>query len=121
MLAPGGRIYLQVPVLQGRTGVPAEPEFHADNTPVFHRFGWDLTPVLRAGGFDVRVLVTERLRRVLTGVEPAPVDPGGEFDVASMIDGAIPEDLTTVADDVVARQLGFEPAHQFVTWECIRP
>src|SRR5438067_9538846 len=41
VLAPGGALYLMVPLPQGRTCVPAEPEFHADATPVFWRFGWD--------------------------------------------------------------------------------
>ena len=113
-------MYLQVPLLHGVTGVPTEPEFHADNTPVFFNFGWDLTSVLRAAGFDVRVLVTQELQRWLTG-SAAPATPSGEeFDLESMISHAIPHDLTSVATDRVAAQLGFEPAHQFVTWECIR-
>jgi acyl-ACP thioesterase len=36
-------MFLQVPVLQGRTAPPVEPEFHGDNTPVFWRFGPELT------------------------------------------------------------------------------
>jgi SAM-dependent methyltransferase len=47
VVAPGGHLLLQVPVLQGRTAPPGEPEFHGDDTPVFWRFGFDLTARLR--------------------------------------------------------------------------
>jgi SAM-dependent methyltransferase len=43
VIAPGGRMYLQVPLVYGKTAAPTTPEFHADNTPVFWNFGWDLT------------------------------------------------------------------------------
>ena len=60
ILAPGGRLALQVPVLQGETAPPTEPEFHGDNTPVFWRFGFDLTDRLRSAGFDTRLACVER-------------------------------------------------------------
>jgi SAM-dependent methyltransferase len=43
VIAPGGRMYLQVPLTRGTTAAPTTPEFHDDNTPVFWNFGWDLT------------------------------------------------------------------------------
>ena len=33
VVAPGGRVYLQVPLVYGVTAAPTVPEFHADNTP----------------------------------------------------------------------------------------
>lgn len=119
VLAPGGRLYLQVPLLQGRTGVPAEPEFHGDNTPVFFRFGWDLTDALRSAGFDVDVLVTEPWRQALASAT-VPDGDGGEFDTASLVEHVRPDDLEAVADSATAAQLGFLPLHHFATWECRR-
>jgi SAM-dependent methyltransferase len=121
VIAPGGRLYLQVPLLHGATAVPAEPEFHADNTPVFFNFGWDLTDALRETGFDVEVLVTGRFRRWLDGSETAPVHAGGQFDLASLVEHASPGDLRSIADDADAARLGILPAHQFVTWLGHRP
>lgn len=40
ILTPGGSVFLQVPLPQAVTGVPAEPEYHGDHTLVFFRFGW---------------------------------------------------------------------------------
>ena len=122
VIAPGGRLLLQVPVLQGRTAPPSSPEFHGDNTPVFWRFGWDLTGRLRDVGFDVRVLCTEAwVRAAAAGWTDwgGPTSP--EFDVASMLEGADATDLVVVADDRVSRLLGFEPGYQYVTWECRQP
>ena len=56
-----------------------------------------------------RVLVTEPLRRGATGVEPAPDRPGGQFDLASLVERAIPADLTPVADEQSARRSGSCP------------
>jgi SAM-dependent methyltransferase len=122
VLAPGGRLYLQVPVLQGTTTAPREPEFHGDDTPVFWRFGFDLTDRLRAAGLRSSVLVTRRWADL--AVQGASAWPGtvvaGEFDVPSMLAGVRPADLAVVAVDAEAAQLGIEPAYMFVTWECVR-
>jgi SAM-dependent methyltransferase len=122
VLAPGGRMYLQVPVLQGRTAPPEEPEFHADDTPVFWRFGYDLTARLREH-FETTVLVPQRWAEVArTGAKHWPDgDVSGEFDVRSMLAGVVAEDLSVVADDEMSRQIGAVPAYMFVTWECVRP
>ena len=112
VLAPGGWLYLQVPLLQGVTTVPTEPEFHEDHTPVFFRFGWDLTDVLRAAGFEVDVLVTEAWWSSLTSRAPAPATDG-EFAIDSLVEHVRPADLQVVADDHEATQLGFLPPHQF--------
>lgn len=42
MLAPGGMLVLQVPILQNGYEPAPEGEFHADNTRVYHHFGFDL-------------------------------------------------------------------------------
>ena len=121
VIAPGGRMYLQVPLLQGVTAPPVVPEFHADNTPVCWRFGWDLTDRLRAAGFTATVLVTQEYAAVLNGDLDRP-DPGGDiFEVDSLVDNARVDDLTVIASDADARLMGFEPAHHFATWECLRP
>ena len=125
VLAPGGRLYLQVPVLQGFTAPPTEPEFHGDNTPVFWRFGYDLTDRLAASGFEVRVLVPAGWRALAeSGATSWPngeVSP--EFDVASMLDGCRhrASELEPVLSEAEARRLGLEPAYMFLTWECRKP
>jgi SAM-dependent methyltransferase len=121
VIAPGGRMYLQVPLLQGVTAPPTEPEFHADNTPVLWRFGWDLTDKLRAAGFKTTVLVTAEFDRLLRGERWVPDGDTGEFDVASIVDHAHLADLTVVADDATSARMGFDPPFQFATWECLRP
>jgi hypothetical protein len=114
-------MYLQVQVLAGVTSVPTEAEFHADNTPVFYRFGWDLTEAVRAAGFEAEVLVTEQFRRWLAGEEPVPAMNGDEFSIESLVHHARPHDLTAVASEADATLLAFLPPYQFVTWECRRP
>jgi SAM-dependent methyltransferase len=121
VIAPGGRMYLQVPLVYGVTAAPVRPEFHADNTPVFWNFGWDLTDRLRSAGFTTTVLVTEEYAAILRGDEPAPDPHGDGFHVDQLVEHARPDDLTVAADRPTARRLGFEPAYHFATWECRRP
>jgi hypothetical protein len=117
IIAPGGRMYLQVPLLQGVTAPPAEPEFHADNTPVFWRFGWDLTDRARAAGFTTTVLVPQRYRDQLD--RTTPIGPS-DVDLESLVEHVRLDDLTVVADASTAQRIGFEPPHHFATWECLR-
>ena len=121
VMVSGGRIYLQVPLLHGVTAAPATPEFHADNTPVFWNFGWDLTDMVRAAGFTVTALVTANFAAVLTGQVPPPQPDGDIFDVVDMVRHARADDLTVIATDVQATSMGWLPSHQFVTWECRKP
>ena len=122
VLVPGGRVYLQVPLLQGRTAPPVEPEFHGDHTPVFWRFGFDLTERLRRHGFLTTLLGTDRfLEHVRSGADSWPEATSPEFDVRSMSRDAIAADLTSVAAEGAARQLGLLPAYMFFTWECVKP
>ncbi len=122
VLKPGGRMLLQVPVLQGETAPPAEPEFHGDNTPVFWRFGYDLTARLRSAGFDTTVLVPQEWEEVAAaGGGSWHVPTSQEFDPEDMLLHVIPDDLTVVANDRVATTYGFVPGYTFIAWECIRP
>ena len=121
ILAPKGRMYLQVPVLQGTTAPPTEPEFHGDDTPVFWRFGYDLTARLRDHGFTATALVTEPWKALVAGgAEHWDGDTSPEFAPASMLAGAIAEDLTVVATAEEARRIGAEPPYMFLTWEAVK-
>jgi SAM-dependent methyltransferase len=120
VLAPGGRMFLQVPVLQGRTAPPAVPEFHGDHTPVFWRFGFDLTERLRAAGFTPSLLVPAAFSRLArSGGWSGPVSP--EFDLDDILAEASHNDLVSVADDATADRHGFRPAYMFLTWEGHEP
>ena len=126
MLAPGGHMFLQVPLLEGSTAVPSTPEFHADNTPVFFRFGWDLTFTLREMGFTAQVLVTEDWRDMLLGRVPAPPSNGDGFDVESLVQMArrtldFDRDIAIAATNQESRAYGFLPAYHFATWHCHKP
>lgn len=121
VLAPDGRMYLQVPLLQGVTARPEQPEFHGDDTPVEWRFGPDLTARLRDHGFRTRLLCTRELYELVVGGAdrwPAPTSP--EFDVASILGAVDLADLDPVAEPEVTRRLGLEPGYMFLTWEAIR-
>lgn len=128
VLDTNGRLYLQIPLLQGMTGVPSEPEFHGDNTPVFFRFGVDLTHKLREHGFTTTMLVTQRWRNVLAGdstLENASDGGGGEFDLVDIVAAAkqqlsVNDDVVAIANDDEANKLGFLPAGHYCTWECIK-
>ena len=126
VLKPGGHMFLQVPLQVGVTRVPPEPEFHADDTPVFFNFGWDLTHRLRDRGFVVGVLVTDEWRDVLRGDAPAIASKGDGFDVEGIIDSArstldLDRDLVAIADRDVASTLGVLPPYHHVTWRCRKP
>ena len=125
VLRPGGRMYLQVPLLHGTTAVPTSPEFHADNTPVFFNFGWDLVGPLRRAGFTTLALVTAEWQSMIAGALDAPPSTGDGFDVASLVSGArehldITRDLVSVIDLERSQRYGFSPPYHFMTWECIK-
>lgn len=122
ILAPGGRLILQVPIQQGATAPPVTEEFHGDNTPVFWRFGFDFTRRLEASGFEVATLVPEKFRQVVTSSDKAwDVPRYPEFAVDEMLNAATPTDLTVVADTKTTSVLGFAPEYMFLTWECVKP
>ncbi|MFN0090381.1 MAG: class I SAM-dependent methyltransferase [Acidimicrobiales bacterium] len=120
VLSPGGRLFLQVPLLQGRTARPATPELHGDDTPVEWRFGWDLAAALRAAGFAPTPLAPAGW--AASARAAAARGEGGEFDLVSLLADAPsgPEDLVEVLDPATSLRLGITPAHQFLTWECAK-
>jgi Methyltransferase domain len=119
VLAPGGHLLLQVPVLQGRTAPPVEPEFHGDNTPVFWRFGFDLTARLRDLGFTTDLLCTAELRDAVAAGRNPWSRWSPEFDVPDMLAGAIADDLVVVADPAMSSRLGIDPGYMYLTWDCV--
>jgi hypothetical protein len=119
VIAPGGHLLLQVPVLQGKTAPPIEPEFHGDNTPVFWRFGFDLTARLRARGFTTALLCTAELADAVGGGRNPWHSWSPEFDVPDMLASAIPDDLVVVADAATSSRLGVDPGYMYLTWDCV--
>ena len=120
VLSPGGSVFLQVPIPQGVTGVPSEPEYHGDNTLVHFRFGWDLADMLRRPGFDVTVLVTEDLAQAVANGQLFEYY-GDDCDANDIMRGATGVDLTAVATSEQARRHGFHPPFQFITFQCRKP
>ena len=119
ILEPGGWLLLQVPLLQPVTAPPAEPEFHGDDTPVFWRFGFDLTERLRDHGFEVELLCTAELRElVASGAGRWPGGSSPEFQADAIVAAAPADDLVAVADRDAARRHGFLPAYMYATWAC---
>ena len=118
VMAPGGHLFLQVPVLQGGTAPPTAPEFHGDNTPVFWRFGFDLTARLREQGFRTELLCTEQLVDAVTSGTNPWNEWSGEFDVPDILAAAIADDLVTIADRATSAQLGIDPGYMYFTWDC---
>jgi SAM-dependent methyltransferase len=125
VIAPGGHLLLQVPVLQGATAPPAEPEFHGDDTPVFWRFGLDLTTRLREAGFVTDLLCTAELAEAVAGDANPWVAWAGEFDVPGILaaarSGDVRGDLVVVADRADAARIGAEPGYMYLTWDCQVP
>jgi SAM-dependent methyltransferase len=121
VLRPGGRVFLQVPVPQAVTCVPAEPEYHGDRTLVHFRFGWDLADRIRSHGFTCATLVTSELRDAAAAGRSPWVHEGPDCDVDDLVAGADVAALTVVADAAQARRHGFRPAYQFVTFDCAKP
>jgi hypothetical protein len=118
VISPNGHLVLQVPVLQSRTAPPTEPEFHEDNTPVFWRFGFDLTARLREHGFDTDLLCTEQFAAAVEAGTNPWNEWSGEFDVPDLVASAIAEDLVVVADRSQSARLGVDPGYMYLTWDC---
>jgi SAM-dependent methyltransferase len=121
ILVPGGRMLLQVPLLQGRTSRPTSPEFHGDDTLVHWRFGWDLTERCRTAGFTTRVLVTSEFGDLLASGSELIDDCAPEFDLASIRADVRMDDVECVVGSPCAEQLHIQPGYQFAVWECVKP
>jgi SAM-dependent methyltransferase len=121
VLARQGQVLLQVPILQGRTAPPAEPEFHGDNTPVFWRFGPDLAEHLRAAGLSTDVLCTQAWFDAVERHENLWPDAAGEFDVPSILAASSIENLVPIADRATAERLGLFEPYQFLVFDARKP
>jgi SAM-dependent methyltransferase len=115
VVKPGGMAVVAVPVLNGVTRQPTEPEYHEDETLVHWRFGWDLKEQLEAAGFHVDIAVTAPFASMLAEQR---FDGGviGEFDVASLL--ADPPTVSACMDAASATRLGLQPCYQFVGFVC---
>lgn len=122
ILSPGGHVFLQVPVQQGWTTPPPTPEYHGDQTPVFWRFGFDLTARMRRHGFDTRMLCNQGFYRQVAAQArhwPDPHPP--EIEIESLMSAAPLDDLMVIADTQVTRRLVFHPGYMFLTWVGAKP
>ncbi|MDQ2846944.1 MAG: methyltransferase domain-containing protein [Actinomycetota bacterium] len=121
VLKPGGSLLLEIPMPQGRTGKPSEPEYHGDNTLVFWRFGWDLRDKFEAAGFTTSALVPNSLiDRVSKGNHDSGYG-GADIDEIDLLRHADPSKLTPIANERDSRRYGFEPDFMFVCWKGIKP
>jgi len=121
ILAPGGSVMLMIPMPQGITAPPKEPEYHGDNTLVFWRFGWDIREQIIAAGFDVECLVTQPL---IDRIRSGNLDTGWtgpDIDEVDLLKHADPDSMTAVAVERDSRRYGFEPDLHFVVWHCRKP
>ncbi|HSJ19182.1 MAG TPA: methyltransferase domain-containing protein [Nocardioidaceae bacterium] len=125
VVAPGGHLLLQVPVLQAHTTPATEPEYHDNHTRVFWRFGFDLTARVRDAGFDAALLCTEEMADAVASGENPWTDWSNEFELPGMLAGArtdgVADDLIAIADRRTSRRIGFEPGYQYLTWDCRVP
>lgn len=125
VIAPGGHLLLQVPVLQPRTAPPTEPEYHDNDTRVFWRFGFDLTARLREAGFDTALLCTEEMADAVDSGGNPWTEWSEEFDVPGLLAGAradgVADDLVVVVDRRTSARIGTEPGYQYLTWDCHVP
>lgn len=117
ILAPGGVMFLQIPMPRGETAPPSEPEFHGDNTPVFWHFGWDLRDKLTAAGFDVRCLVTADLKHRIANKMFDSGYNGADVNEVDLLSHGNASSLVPIATSEEAQLYGFLPDLHYVTWE----
>lgn len=123
VLVPGGHLFLQIPLLQGVTAPPKEPEFHGDDTPVFWRFGFDLIDRLRSHGFTTTLLCAQdwydALARGATEWTE-PTDP--TWDVPDMLAvgrGRL-ADHTVQFGRAEAERIGLHHGYMCMTFSCVK-
>ncbi len=116
VLAPGGVLLLQVPVLSGSTAALAAADTAAPGTARWS-FGVDVHERVAAAGFATDLLVTEELAD-LVAADPstwAKAPGSGEVDGESVLGALADASLTVVADRRVARRCGWLPSVLFLT------
>jgi SAM-dependent methyltransferase len=121
-LAPGGVAFILVPVAEGKTVPPSAPEFHADDTPVFWRFGWDLSDMLADAGFESQILVTEPFRRAVAAGATSDLVSAerNERDLLALAPGYL-DRMIPVADDTTTALLGLEAGSMLIAFEARKP
>lgn len=117
----GGSVMLMIPMPQGVTAPPKEPEYHGDNTLVYWRFGWDLRAQLESAGFEVTCLVPQPLIDRIRSKQFNTGWTGPDVDEVDLLSHADPDTLTPVATAREARRYGFEPDLHFIIWHCRKP
>ncbi len=122
VLAPGGVLLLQVPVLSGSTTAIEVADTAAPGTARWS-FGVDVHERVTAAGFETDLLVTDELTE-LVGADPATWAgaPGsGEVDAESLLTALGDATLSAVADRRTARRAGWLPSVLFLTIRGRRP
>lgn len=122
VLAPGGALLLQVPVLSGASTAIEVADTAAPGTARWS-FGVDVHERVAAAGLATELLVTEELAD-LAAAEPeswAKAPGSGEVDVESLLAALADASLVAVADRRVARRCGWLPGVLFVTVRGRRP
>ncbi|HVQ96390.1 MAG TPA: class I SAM-dependent methyltransferase [Mycobacteriales bacterium] len=123
ILAPGGHLFLEIPMPQGVTAPPPadKPEYHGDNTLVYWRFGWDLREKLIAAGFETEALVTADLAERVRSGDIDSGYGGDDCDEVDLLRHADADKMTPVADSREARRYGFLPDFMFICWHGVKP
>ncbi len=116
VLAPGGRLLLQVPLLAGTTAALAAPESAAPGTARW-AFGVDVLDRVRAAGLEVDLLVTDELAE-LAGGDPTAwgkAATSGEVDLDGLLGALAGAPLILIADRPTARRCAWVPPVLFAT------
>ena len=116
VLAPGGVLLLQVPVLSGTTTAMEVADTAAPGTARWS-FGVDVHERVAAAGYATDLLVTEELADLVVA-DPSTWGkaPGsGEVDVESLLAALGDATLAAVADRRTARRAGWLPPVLFIT------
>jgi SAM-dependent methyltransferase len=121
VVSAGGSVMLMIPMPQGITAPPVEPEYHGDNTLVFWRFGWDLREKIETAGFTATCLTPQPLIDRLLRKEFDTGWSGADIDEVDLLSHADPASLTPIASERDARRYGFIPDLHFIVWHCAKP
>jgi hypothetical protein len=116
VLAPGGVLLLQLPVLGASTSPLAAADTAAPGTARW-AFGVDVVDRVEAAGFDVDLLVTDEFVDLAKGgpEDWAKATSVGEVDLAGVMQAAATRTLTPTADRATARRRGWLPTVLFIT------
>jgi hypothetical protein len=116
VLAPGGVLLLQLPVLGATSSPLAAADTAAPGTARW-AFGVDVVERVEAAGFDVELLVTDEFVDLAKGGPEAwaKATAVGEVDLSGVLGAAASRTLTPTADRATARRRAWVPAILFIT------